>query len=1038
MKISIRQQLILITCFLIVLAIVSTSIISFSLISKDYQEKIQYNNSVMAESLASNIVQFMQNAYTANQTVAEFPGLSNLDAAKQQELLIDTTKRHPFLQLLAIHNLNGEQTARSSGILANRSERWWFKKFMAERKPFITTAYYSVFSESPITTIVHGIYSNGTLTGVAMADIEIKKLQQMVEHYNLGEGSYAYLLDGEGAVVAHPDRQQVNELYNYKTMTKQVLVRDAEGIVQKDDNDNEITEKMQFEVSPDLQGIITKVLAGSIGEGEYKDLDGEQYVCTYRAISLPGSSKLWGLIVVQKKSAAMAFMGQAMAKVIFVGILVVVFSVLLTIWFSRKLTRPILNIVNATNQVKAGDLEVKVTVNNTSNEINMLAANFNQMVHELSQHRDGLQKLVEERTLELGAANQEMLAMNEELTAMNETLEETNNRLNEENIARRQSEDKLLLRDRQYRAITGLLTQPTDKYGMEDILVPILHNAIQLLNGVVCYIGLFDEAGKTFCIRHGIGIDKAWIGESRPARVGMKWQVYTTGEIFYVKDYRIFPNRNQDTCLDPSTSSVIMAPLKQAGKVIGVFAVCWLQDIHLLSKADIESLRQFSDLASVALERDSVQRKISHIAFHDTLTGSPNRASLSLYLAEEMERARAGVASGTILFIDIDDLKTVNDNFGHSAGDTIIAAASRYIISAVGKEAFVSRIGGDEFLVVIPGVNTRKKAERIADKVVRGLSKEYEVGSEKIHLSASIGVLVYPDDGNVAEDVLKKADTAMYAAKKAGRNCWRFYEPILLQEAYEKMSLTNGLRRALEKDEFSLYYQPQFTVDGKCILGFEALIRWHSQEDGFITPDRFIPLAEQSGLILPIGKWVIREACQFARKLVDMGRKDIHVAVNISARQLMSETLVTDVQSSIEEAGIEPGQLEIEITESVFIESMEDTIHKLGQLRNLGVELALDDFGTGYSSLTYLRSLPVGILKIDKLFIDKIISDKTQLQVVGTIIDLGHNMGLEIVAEGVENPEQVQILQEAGCNRIQGYVFSKPLAEKAALSLLQN
>lgn len=1038
MSVSIRRQLILITCFLIVLAIVSTSIISFSLISKDYQEKIQYNNSVIAESLGSNIIQFMQNAYMVNQSLAEYPGLNNLDAAKQTELLVATTKRYPFLQLLALHNLNGDQTARSSGKLANRSERFWFKKFMAERKPFITTPYYSVFSQSPITTIVHGIYLNGTLTGLLMADIEIKNLQQMVEGYNQGEGSYAYLLDGEGAVIAHPDRQQVTELYNYKTMTKQVLVKNASGESLKDEKGYEITEEVTFEVSPDLQGTINKVLAGNIGQGEYKDLNGEQYVCAYRAISLPGASKPWGLIVVQKKSAAMAFMEQATEKVVFVGILVVVFSILLTVWFSRKLTTPLLDIVHAANEVKAGNLEVRVTANHTANEINILAANFNQMVYELSQHRDSLQKLVEERTLELGAANQEMLAMNEELTAMNETLADTNNRLNEENVARRQSEDRLLLRDRQYRAITGLLTQPIDKHGMEDILGPIMHNAMQLLNGVVCYIGLFDKSGKNFYIRHGIGINQVWIGKARPARVGMKWHVYKTGEIFYVKDYRIFPNRNQDTCLDPDTSSVIMAPLKRAGKVIGIFAVCWLHEVHLLSKDDMESLRQFSDLASVALERDSVQREISHMAFHDTLTGLPNRASLNRYLADEMERARAGGAAGTILFIDIDELKTVNDNFGHSAGDNIIVAASRYIIATVGKEAKVFRIGGDEFLVVVPGVSTRTKAEKIADKALRSLSKKYEVLGEKIHLSASIGVLVYPEDGDMAEDILKKADTAMYAAKKAGRNCWRFYEPILLEEAYEKMTLTNGLRRGLERNEFSLYYQPQFTTDGEQILGFEALLRWQSQEYGLVTPDRFIPVAEQSGLIVPIGRWALQEACRFARRLVDAGRKDIRVAVNISARQLMSETLVADVNSSIEAAGINPGQIEIEITESVFIESMEDTIRKLCQLRNLGVEVALDDFGTGYSSLTYLRSLPVGILKIDKMFIDKIISDQTQLKVVETIIDLGHNMDLEVVAEGVESAEQLQILLAAGCNRIQGYIFSKPLTESAAMDLLQK
>lgn len=1037
MRISIHRQLIVIICSLILLALVSTTAISFSLISEDYQKKMLSNNSVFAESLADNIKQFLETAYSVNLALAEYPDLSSLNAAKQTELLVDITKRYPFLQVAAIHTLSGDQTARSQGSLLNRSERWWFKKFMNERKPFISTPYYSAFSGSPVTTVVHGIYSNGNLTGVLMADIEIKQLQRMVERFNLGDGGYAYLLDSEGAVIVHPDRQQVAELYNYRTMAKKLVMRDDNGNILRDKNGNEITEEKYFDVSPGLKNIVAKVLAGGIGEGEYTELDGEGYICAYRAIPLPGSSRPWGLIVVQKKSTAMAFMGQAVAKVIIVAILVITFSALLARRFSRKLTRPLLDIVNATNQVKDGDLDVRVAVD-ASREINELAGNFNQMVDELRQHRDDLHKLVEERTLNLAAANQEMLAMNEELTAMNEILEDTNNRLNEENIARRQSENKLLLRERQYRAITGLLTQPVDEYGMEDVFVPILHNALHLLNGVVCYIGLFDEDGENFYVHNGIGIDKSWIMKPRPARVGMKWQVYTTGEIFYIKDYRISPNRNIDSFLEPATSSVIMAPLKHAGQVNGILAVCWLNEPHLLSKEDIESLRKFSDLASVALERDNVHKKLTQIAFRDTLTGLPNRAGLSLYLEGEMARARADEATGVVLFIDLDDLKTINDNFGHSVGDNVIIAASKFIVAAVGKRAYVSRIGGDEFIVVIPGIKTRKRAGVLAQKVVRGLSQDYTVANEKIHLSASVGVLVYPDDGNVAEDVLKKADTAMYAAKRAGRNCWRFFEPVLLEEAYEKLTLTNGLRRAVERGEFSLHYQPQFTADGERIVGFEALLRWNSAEYGAVPPNRFIPLAEQSKLILPIGRWVLQEACRFARRLADMGRADIHVAINISTRQLMADKFVADVSKSIEEAGINPGQIEIEITESIFIESIDDSISKLCQLRDMGVLLALDDFGTGYSSLTYLRSLPVGVLKIDKLFVDKIINDELQLQMVGTIVDLGHNMDLSVVAEGVETEEQLEILRKVGCDRIQGYVFSRPITEEAAVDLLQK
>lgn len=1033
MPILIRPQLTLIICALIGLTLFSALTISYSLVAADYEKKMQHNNSVMAESLASNIAQFMQNAYTINELVAELPDDDAMDANKQQKLMFELVKQYPFFQLLAVHDLNGDQIARSSGSLGNRAERWWFKKFKAERQPYISNTYYSLASESPITTIIHGVYTDGNLVGLMMADIETKRLQQMVENYNSGVGSYAYLLDGEGAVIAHPDRRQVDELYNYKTMKKKILLRDAEGNLMKDEKNNEITEEFDFAVAPSLQAIVSKVMAGETGVGEYKDLNGEAYVCAYRAIPLPGQSSPWSLIVVQKKSAALAFMGDVTMKTFLVGVLVLAFSVLLTFWFSRRITHPLLDIVNATNRIKNGDLSVRLAIQ-SSNEIGVLAMNFNQMVDELRQHRERLEELVEARTGELAATNQEMVAMNEELIAMNDTLEDTNQQLNNENKARRQTEENLLLRERQYRATTSLLTRPVDE--MEDLLEVILHNAVQLLRAVAGYIGLFDDSGKTFYVHHGIGIDESRIMEPQPAEIGMQGHVRDTGELFYVEDYRIYQQRINDARLDRSTS-VIMIPLKQAGKVKGILAVSWVDVIHTISHEDLEVLRQFGDLASVALERASTQKKIGQMAFHDALTGLPNRASLNLYLEAEMQKARCGEATGMILFIDIDDLKSINDNFGHSFGDDVIVTASKHIVNVVGQEAFVSRIGGDEFIVVLPGSNNSEQAARIAEKTIRELCQDYAVSVERIHMSASIGVVLYPNDGDKAEDIVKKADSAMYAAKKAGRNCWRFYEPLLLQEAYEKMMITNGLRRALERKELFLNYQPQLTLEGDKVVGFEALLRWHSSEYGFVSPARFIPLAEQTGLILPIGQWVLQEACRFARRLADAGQENVHVAVNISPRQLMSDNFVATVRKSIDAAGIEPGRIEIEITESVLIESMEDSVAKLCQLRDIGVILALDDFGTGYSSLTYLRSLPVGILKIDKSFVDNIVNDSTQFQVVGSIIDLGHTLGLLTVAEGVENEEQLNKLKQFGCDRIQGYIYSRPIPEDDAIRFLK-
>jgi len=312
--------------------------------------------------------------------------------------------------------------------------------------------------------------------------------------------------------------------------------------------------------------------------------------------------------------------------------------------------------------------------------------------------------------------------------------------------------------------------------------------------------------------------------------------------------------------------------------------------------------------------------------------------------------------------------------------------------------------------------------------------REYEVDGRSIHMSASVGITLYPGDGEIAGEILKNADNAMYAAKAAGRNCWRFYEPEMLKDAYEKIFLTNSLRHALERGELYLHYQPQIALESYEIVGFEALLRWNSPEYGMVSPVRFIPLAEQSGLILGIGEWVLGEACRFTRKLADLGRKNVHVAVNVSPRQLASEDFVGIVRRCLDETGIQPRQLEVEITENVLIDSLEDSIRKLDELSALGVRLSLDDFGTGFSSLTYLRNLPVGTLKIDKSFIDRILQDKVQEDFIRSIIDMAHALGLNVVAEGVETELQLEKLAQFECDGVQGYVFSRPVSQEEAIN----
>lgn len=429
---------------------------------------------------------------------------------------------------------------------------------------------------------------------------------------------------------------------------------------------------------------------------------------------------------------------------------------------------------------------------------------------------------------------------------------------------------------------------------------------------------------------------------------------------------------------------------------------------------------------------------IRRMAYFDSLTGLPNRLQLSEVLGEEMERARRGQSAGFVFFIDLDDLKMVNDTYGHTCGDDIIIAAGNRIVAEMGNEAFVARVGGDEFIVIFPGRNERQRIDDIAGRIIKALGQKHEIFGTHFHMTASIGIAAYPADGDTAVEIVKNADNAMYAAKKGGKNCWRFYTAVMQTEAYEKIRLTGSLREALERGELSLAYQPQVLVTEGTVVGFEALLRWNSAEHGQVPPEQFIPLAEQSGLIHPIGLWVLREACRFARRLSDAGWGGLRVAVNISSKQLADDDFTAIVGRALEAAGVEPRQLELEITESVLITSLEDATGKLAKLKALGVGLSLDDFGTGYSSLTYLRKLPVKTLKIDKSFIDMITTDDDVAKIIGSIIDMAHILNMTVVAEGVETEEQLVCLADNGCDRVQGYIFSRPVPETEAIVFLDE
>ncbi len=439
----------------------------------------------------------------------------------------------------------------------------------------------------------------------------------------------------------------------------------------------------------------------------------------------------------------------------------------------------------------------------------------------------------------------------------------------------------------------------------------------------------------------------------------------------------------------------------------------------------------------VSEEIDHAQ-KVERLAYFDQLTGLPNRARTIELLNREIDAGSGKEPSGALLYIDMDDLKLVNDSYGHSYGDSMIITAAMHLVSLAPIDSTVARVGGDEFVVLLPGMNDPLRVEALVTEIVDTLGREYEVRELQIHASASIGIALYPQDGKTVEELLRNADTALNEAKRFGKHCWRFFHKTMQETAYGNMLLINGLQNALTNQELHLYFQPQLSLKNGEAIAFEALLRWHSSRHGDVSPARFIPLAERSRLIESIGAWTLKEAAGFSRKLSELGHPEVRVAVNVSPRQLMARNFLQVVRDAFEEWELTAGRLEIEITENVFIESVEECVGTLNELRKMGVHLSLDDFGTGYSSLTYLRSLPVQTVKIDKTFIDLITTDPTRLALLASIIDMAHVLGLAVVAEGVETLEQMDRLIACRCDTIQGYLVRRPAPDADALTVLDE
>jgi diguanylate cyclase (GGDEF)-like protein/PAS domain S-box-containing protein len=520
-------------------------------------------------------------------------------------------------------------------------------------------------------------------------------------------------------------------------------------------------------------------------------------------------------------------------------------------------------------------------------------------------------------------------------------------------------------------------------------------------NGTMEYVNPSFTTSSGYTAEEALGRNSKILqgGETSPDEYQAMWDCISRGQAWFGR----FHNRRKDGSL--FWEEAIIAPVRdQAGAITQYIAI----------KQDIT-------------RRLEAEERASFLSLHDQLTSLPNRVLGQACMEAAMEGADKTACRSALLFIDVDNFKRINDSLGYRIGDHLLRAIATRIQGCLRTNDTLSRSGGDEFFIVLSAVDNSTEIDRMASAILEQTRAPFAVEGFELSVTLSIGVSVYPDDSREFDLLHKRADMAMYFAKKSGRNTYRFYTEKMEADANEYLVIVNGLRKALERGEFVLHYQPQYSLQSGTVTGAEALIRWNHPELGLIQPGRFISIAEDSGLIVDIGQWVLEEACRQAVRWQQEGLGRLVVAVNLSAIQFKRDGLAEIVRSAIEDAHLEPACLQLELTESILIENEATVLATVHQLKSLGVGLSLDDFGTGYASFAYLRNFDLDELKIDQSFIREITTNPGDARIVKSIVELAQGFGLSTIAEGVEDLASLDIVRSAGCDRVQGFYFARPM-----------
>ena len=606
-------------------------------------------------------------------------------------------------------------------------------------------------------------------------------------------------------------------------------------------------------------------------------------------------------------------------------------------------------------------------------------------------------------------------------------------RLNDESTAneslKRGAYDYLLKDHLDRYTLTRALRHVIERKGVEDVLFNEKEHAQVTLNSIGDAVLSTDLSGNVTYVNR---VAESMTGWSRQEAVGRP----------LAQVFQIVEGTTRKTARNPLEAAIL------EDKTMGLNPSCVLIRRDGLELAIEDSTAPIHDrfgqvTGAVIVFRDvSASRamtiKMSHLAQHDSLTDLPNRVLLTDRLTQAISVARRTSEQLVVLFLDLDHFKNINDSLGHAIGDKLLASVAQRLVACGRHSDTVSRQGGDEFVVLLPQIGHAADATVLAQKMMTALTAPHFIAGNELRINASIGISRYPNDGQDAESLLKSADTAMYYAKEKGRNNFQFFKADMTTRAVARQSLEGLLGRALERHEFVLHYQPKVDLQTGEITGIEALLRWLHADRGLIPPPQFVPIAEESGLIVPIGRWVLREACTQLRAWLEVGLRRISVAVNLSGVEFRAKHFLEGVRTILEETRLEPRFLEFELTESVLMNHVEGSVSRLQALKALGVQLAVDDFGTGYSSLSYLRRFPIDALKLDQSFIHHITVDPNEAAIISAVIDMGKKLKQRVIAEGVETREQRNFLQVHGCGEGQGYYFSRPMAAEQCAKLLRT